>query len=34
MSVSGIQLPEGIDGHPRCGAGIKSVHQFLRSSSK
>lgn len=34
MSVSRIQLPGGIDGHPRCRAWIKSVHLFLRSSSK
>lgn len=34
MSVSGIQLPGEIDGHPRCRAWIKSVYLFLRSSSK
>lgn len=34
MSVSGIQLPGGKDGHPRCRAWIKSTHTFLRSSPK
>lgn len=34
MSVSGIQLPGGMDGHPRCRTWIKFVHVFLRSSSK
>lgn len=34
MSVSGIQLPGGTDGHPRCKTWFISAHIFLRSSSK
>lgn len=34
MSVSGIQLPGGTDGHPRYRAWIKSAHIFLRSGFK